>query len=95
MWEDIYKVKNLRIHIKSLRDKVKAYKCDLCKKSFGQKAKKIIQEKTTLECQTCKKRFGEKGNLKRQVKTVKLSMLMTVNELMAKILHASLLLSII
>ena len=66
----------LQIHVKTVHENLKPYRCSICNKSFGHKSEvkrhiKTIHEKLKLfGCEVCNKMFGHRDTLKVHVKTV-------------------------
>ena len=67
---------NLKLHIKTVHDKVKCHTCDLCLRAFGlkgvlQRHVKTVHDKVKPhKCDLCLKAFGQKCDLQKHIKTV-------------------------
>ena len=67
---------SLKLHIKTLHERMSNYKCDSCAKSFTQSGslkhhiKTIHEEQRNYKCDSCEKSFTVSGHLKIHIKTI-------------------------
>ena len=70
------KISALKLHSKTVHDKVRTFNCELCERTFGQKHNlkthiSAVHDNTKrYSCDSCPKSFGYKCNLERHVKAV-------------------------
>ena len=70
------KKRDLKVHIATVHEKVKAFKCDLCDKKFGHTSslsahKRFVHQKErNFDCNDCSKQFSRKHDLYVHVKAV-------------------------
>ena len=64
---------NLKMHIESVHEQKKPFKCNICDVGFSHKGyldKHIHEEKKPFKCNDCGTSYSRKGNLNRHIKSV-------------------------